>query len=168
MKPLILGEAPGKGKAIVADLFPLSGPVGVTLCQLAGLEDEALSTRPGTSRYGHYYWTLKRHYDLDNLLEEYPGRAGKGAAFPVDVARQVAEQRRDEWHGKVMILLGARMKRVFFTQRVPFYEWFWWPYYGTSVAAIPHPSGLNRAYNEQSHKDRARLILQQAIERTER
>lgn len=159
MKPLILGEAPGRGKDVVGGMFPLSGAVGVRLCQLAGLEEEALREKPGSSRYGHYYWTLRKYYDCDNLLNCWPGSNGKGSAFPPKEAYGAVINRRLEWRRPVIVLLGRRLMYAFKVGDLPFYEW------DEPFVGIPHPSGLTRNYNDPEERQKAGEILTQARER---
>ena len=173
VKPLIIGEAPGRGKDAVGGMFPLSGAVGVRLTQLAGLEEQALQDQPGTSRYGHYYWTLRKYFDLDNLLDYWPGSSGKGSAFPPKEAYGAVINRRDEWQGRTIVLLGRRLLSAF-GLGIPFYTWdtsegaeelgidppFWhW------LVGIPHPSGLTRNYNDPAERERAGKVLREARER---
>lgn len=170
MKPLILGEAPGRGKDFVGGMFPLSGAVGKRLVQFAGLEEEALQDRLGTSTYGHYYWKLRQNFDCANLLQRWPGQSGKGSAFPLDLAYEVAWSRLDEWKGRVIILLGKRLAQAFFqdhVKNVPYFQWFEWEDEQTLICVIPHPSGINRQYNDPGNVKRAGEVLRQAIERTQ-
>lgn len=168
MKPLILGEAPGRGKDWVGGMFPLSGAVGRTLCRFADLEDEALRDQLGTSTYGHYYWKLREYFDCDNLLHHWPGACGKGSAFPLDLAYDYAWRRLDEWKGRVIVLLGKRVAQAFFhdhVKNVPYFQWFEWEEERTFLCVIPHPSGINRQYNDPKNVRLAGQALRQAIEK---
>lgn len=153
MKPLILGEAPGR-PAIMGDppMPPLSSKVGVMLCDLAGLD--------------RTYDALTAQFDCKNLLEYWPGANGKGSAFPMDEAYQAAWARLDEWRGRVIVLLGARLRKVFYDGEQPkFYEWIEWEESSAMIVAIPHPSGLTRNYNDPAERERAGRVLKEAIER---
>lgn len=159
MKPLIIGEAPGKSKDQIASLAPLSGAVGVRLCQLAGIDPDP-----------DHYCALGREYDLTNLLSYWPGQSknksgaySRGASFPVDEAVAAKRERVGEFDGKTIVLLGHRLMRVFRIHPRPFYEWNGWR--SSCVVGIPHPSGLTRNYNDPEQRRLAGDALRQAIER---
>jgi len=63
-RPLLVGEAPSKGKD---GCRPFSGRSGRFLERLIGIDRE----------------TLGRHFDLENLVDRWPGQAGKGSRSPV-------------------------------------------------------------------------------------
>lgn len=165
IRPLLLGEAPSKSGDRYHD-FPLSGAVGQRLCEMAGIEPEVKG-----SRYGRYYWPLLDHFELRNLIERYPGPQGRGASFPMEVARQRAGALELKWRmvGAVVVLLGARLPGAFdldmdfYEQRIKTLS----RVTGTSVRfyCIPHPSGLNRMYNAERERERAGQVLREAMER---
>jgi hypothetical protein len=70
-KPLLIGEAPSKSGDRYW-MFPLSGAVAQTLCEMAGI-----SPQPGGSRYGRWTWALYDHFECENLIERWPGRLGQ-------------------------------------------------------------------------------------------
>ena len=86
----------------------------------------------------------RRHFDLVNVLDRWPGGDGRGAAFPKGqaseaLAKMVAER---QFIGRPVILLGRRLLSLVFAGTVPFYEWrHWWE---CDIVGIPHPSGLSR------------------------
>lgn len=160
--PIIIGEAPSKSGDRYHS-FPLSGAVGEKLCTMAGLrpDDEG-------SRYGRYYWALREAFDCMNLIERYPGSQGDGAAFPMDRARaRIAEPELiEELRGRVVVLLGVRLRDVFFSDTKPdFFKWRDTQVGGAPVKAvvIPHPSGLNRLYNAHEMRSRAGKTLRDAV-----
>jgi len=168
VKPLILGEAPGRGKDWVGGMFPLSGQVGVTLCRFAGLEAEALREKPGDSRHGHYYWTLLKRFDCQNVLDYWPGQNGRGSAFPIVEAEEaLSEIEQDLMARPAVVLLGRRLVDLFRLEPRAFFEWSKWPNarHGTWVAAIPHPSGLTRNYNDPEQRQKAGVVMRQAMSR---
>lgn len=166
MRALILGEAPSR----TGDRywrFPLSGAVGQRLCTWAGLEPD-----PDGTRYGRYYWPLREAFDLENLIERYPGAKGRGAAFPPAVARGIvtAGVRERRWEGRTVVLLGRRLMDAFGLAGHPFHKWTRAAVGGHStrgadVVGIPHPSGLTRAYNDPEAREAASETLREALRR---
>jgi uracil-DNA glycosylase len=166
MRPVILGEAPSKSGDRYWQ-FPLSGAVGQRLCEWAGLEPEA-----GGSRYGRYYWPLNEAFELRNLLERYPGPQGRGAALPMGLARSAWEELEPALAGRVLVVLGSRLREVVGIDPT-FYEWNLidrkdpgCPRGFVRACAIPHPSGLNRAYNAEEARARASATLREALDMT--
>lgn len=167
--PILLGEAPSKS-GDKYHMFPLSGAVAETLCKLAGIPPLA-----GESRYGQWTWALYDHFECENLIERWPGAQGRGAAFPLDVARPLAFAKAEhEMEARVVVLLGARLRDLF---EVPiFYEWQTYVQVWEEdrkrgfrsecmVAAIPHPSGLNRMLNGGAEREKAGQVLRDAMTR---
>lgn len=157
MLPLIIGEAPSRTGDRYWQ-FPLSGAVGQKLCTWAGIEPEENGTR-----YGRYYWPLREQFDLENLLERYPGARGKGAAFPLELARPAWAERRKTLGGRVVVLLGTRLASV--AGIGTFWRWHHSRAIDFSACCVPHPSGLNPVYNEGEARELTGAVLRQAIER---
>lgn len=61
----------------------------------------------------------------------------------------------------IVVMLGRKVARSFTKQKLNLYE----PVYerGSELILIPHPSGLNRMYNEQQHRERAGAVLRKAL-----
>lgn len=128
MKPLIIGEAPGKhGDATK----PVEGRIGARLAACCGLTlDEFLNT-----------------FDRINLLDEQPQDAPKGMAFNVKAAgRRARELELTLGQLPLMLLLGKRVAAAF---RMTNVEYFQAAFIGTvPTFVVPHPSGINRWYNK--------------------
>lgn len=80
---LLVGQAPGAD----GDLRPLTGTMGVRLAQLAGVDGvgpRGAETTPLDRRIGIWF-------DRANVLDYYPGRDGKGHAFPPGAATAAAD-----------------------------------------------------------------------------
>lgn len=145
----MIGEAPSRS----GDRFdPISGRAERLLCDLAGWKDGL----------GPRFLRL-------NLLEENPGPSsgGKGDAWPLDLARQRAAQM--VFAGRpAAVLLGRRVAAAF-GARGAYCEW-WDP--SDEVRApyvvIPHPSGVNRLYNDPAVRDQVGVVLRDAAKRGER
>jgi uracil-DNA glycosylase len=161
-KPLILGEAPSKSGDRYWR-FPLSGDVGMRLAQWAGVEPMTARLGPrGATDYGRWYWPLKDVFDLRNLIERYPGPQGRGAALPRSLALPAWEALRPELDGRIVVLLGRRLPDIVFpVNTLPFFGWRE-PGWCAHVVAIPHPSGLNRVYNDPEQQRLAGEVLREA------
>lgn len=154
--PMILGEAPSKSGDRYY-LAPLSGEVGKRLCTWAGI-----TPLEKGSEYGKYYWALREHFELRNLLERYPGPRGKGAAFPAAAARRARLALEPELRGRIVVLLGRRLAHLFDMPGV-FFQWRA-PAGGVAgMVVIPHPSGLNQVYDDRGARDAAGRVLVEAM-----
>lgn len=111
------------------------------------------------SAYDYY-----RNYDRMNLC------VGK---WSIKDARLVASiVRKRYFESRVIVLLGAKVCSAFGLEYEPFavyrrrtsYHPVWWasgaPWPRTYVV-IPHPSGLNRLWNDKKMYDRARRVLRE-------
>jgi hypothetical protein len=86
-----------------------------------------------------------RTFQRANLLDFYPGKKGKGDAFPMTKATEAAKA-FDPGEARTVILLGRSVARAFGLGRLDFFKhaevegrmWF----------AAPHPSGVSRWWNE--------------------
>lgn len=128
---LIIGEAPAPNGDLMFD-----GASGTRLCKLTGLRIEE----------------LHETFALINLLPEYPG-----PKFPLKRGQEAADTlfRYRTWRGWEAVLLAGRSVAascgVMFG--TPFFLWFYSR--ETACAVIPHPSGLNRWWNDKSHWEEA-------------
>jgi uracil-DNA glycosylase len=131
---LIVGEAPGRRPG-----QPLSGRCGDRLAALLQLPRQL--------------WDLSGEVSACNLLDRWPGPAGKGSAFPTGLARLRAHElacRLDA--GTVVVLLGRRLARAARVQAA----YFEWGSLGRArCVVVPHPSGVNRWWNDQANQDQA-------------
>jgi uracil-DNA glycosylase len=157
---LIIGEAPSPSGPAGE---PLSGKCGGRLAALCGLSlPEFLET-----------------FERTNLFAEPAGRAGKGSAFPpLREARARAETLRAGFPGRRVVFLGKRVARAFGIRpcrtpvrmpacTMPFrwvgnlhgwppQEWTGKAWVPAGLAWCPHPSGVNRFWNEPENVERAR------------
>lgn len=139
MKPLIIGQAPGQ-HASDPD-FPLAGRCGAKLADLCGLTLKAYLER----------------FDRVNLVDEFPGKAGKGDAFPLEPARiKCREIMADPANaGRQIVVLGAGAV-VLFGLTTPTLTFA--PHADAFYAWCPHPSGANRWWNDPANRLRARYF----------
>lgn len=147
MKPILLGEAVGPG---TDEAYPLSGPSGQRLQAIAGFRD-----------YHHMCW----FFEPRNLLirDQLGDRPRRGDSFPIREARAAMEAFMPQARGRVVVLLGARLGRLF---GVGPHQWVRRD--GVLFTAIPHPSGLNLLYNDPAQRQLARDTLQRALTESDR
>lgn len=128
----MIGQAPGRGPPTA----PLAGRAGQKLADLHGVPHaEFMATRR-----------------VINLLDKWPGKAGKGDAFPLaEAKRRTALFDLRQWDR--VLFLGKNVARAF-SFRVPFLEWR--PLGGALCAVVPHTSGVNRWWNDPQNEAAAR------------
>jgi hypothetical protein len=94
-------------------------------------------------------------FETANLIDIYPGRQGKGDLFPADLARAAAKGTDLAAHDRVLFV-GAGVARAFgFAGPVL----RWQRFRGTMAAAMPHPSGINRWWNDAANVRRAARFM---------
>jgi uracil-DNA glycosylase len=138
-RPLLVGEAPsrdGRGRTRAFD-----GRSGARLSEILGTE-------------------FVRDFDAVNLLDRWPGSGGKGSTFPVGEARAAASMLLRASDARVLVLCGRRVAAAFGLRDM---EYLSWRMLGPKlVGLVPHPSGVNRWYNEQANQEAARAFLLRA------
>lgn len=155
-KVLLVGQAFGpslgarKGRELApktAARLALTGKVGRKLADLAGLS----------------YHDYLQAFDRRNLLNYYPGPAkvGEGDSFLVAEAKTAAVRMRPQLAGRVVILLGASVAEAFGYGKVPLTEWTRCYAWGAEflMAKVPHPSGVNRWWNDYENVRRVEMFL---------
>lgn len=136
----IIGQAPGRS---VPCGPPLSGRAGKFLARLAGMDEAA----------------LRKSARFDNVLGFWPGRSGKGDAFPMGLARSAAAKFLFA-PGESVLLVGRRTAEVFGV-REAFLKWQ--PFRRGRAAVFPHPSGINTWWNDEYNRQRAALFLRRFL-----
>lgn len=141
---VLIGEAPGRPRDPSAPQpsLPLGAPA--TRRKLEWLF--------GAEAYGR---ALKF-----NLLSSWPGKAGKGDLFDVGVAapamitiNRALDGIAVEW---TVVLLGFRVAETMTANRPHLREYFKpWSAANRTYVIIPHPSGVNRWWNEDANRFRA-------------
>ena len=139
---LIIGQAPAQKDDRTS---PLSGRTGRRLATLMNMDMEEFRTT----------------FDRANLLNRFPGhRVGAGDAFPIQQATINAHklmQNNPPDNYRAVILLGKNVARAFNLQNPEFFQWD--RTHRPFTVVIPHPSGLNRWWNEKSNQRVARKFL---------
>jgi hypothetical protein len=121
-----------------------------------------------------------------NLLDYWPGPGhGKGSAFPMDEARLKARELVEAiripvprtrlqtvrsfhvWNGvkfykpKVVLLCGHRVASAFMIHRAKYFvtDLECRRVAGLPTVVVPHPSGLNRWWNEPQNREQGKMFL---------
>jgi hypothetical protein len=101
-----------------------------------------------------------RRFKRVNLLDSYPGSAGKGDRFDFHRGRQRAEDLLDEWADcdyHTIVLLGWNVHACFAKYCFHIQSYFECDYFGNLTFYVhPHPSGLNRWWNDSNNVEAAR------------
>jgi uracil-DNA glycosylase len=136
-KLIIVGQAPGRRGD---PRQTLKGKVGRRLARTFGVSEEQ--------------YTLCT--ELHNVLECWPGKHGKGDRFPMAAAREAARNLKPTLEGNRVLLLGRAVAAAFGV-RVGYLTWI---HLGAClVAVLPHPSGINRWWNEPKNRRAAERFL---------
>lgn len=141
MKPLLIGQAPGPNSDPEE---PLAGRCGARLADLCGLSEKAFLD----------------HFERVNLLRKFPGKAAKGDAFPVDLARKTAVDLLIFGRlNRTVVMLGGNVARAFGFPSTGL-EFFRWNMIDGSplirLAFCPHPSGVSLWWNDPKNAAAAR------------
>jgi uracil-DNA glycosylase len=156
-KPLIIGQAPARGND---GKLPFAGASGSRLALLAGV--------------GGSGDELPEHFTMVNVLRKYPGSNGKGDNFDLTAARLRARRLRMKLStvkSRHIILMGNNVARSFGIR--PFKadrfkmvdKWQAGPdiYDEHAVYLFPHPSAINRYWNEREHQLAAARFLRRIL-----
>lgn len=141
MKPLIIGQAPGPRSD--PDV-PLSGRCGERLAALCGI--------------GHDQF-LERFCRV-NLIKRFPGKQSKGDAFPIEEARKgaIGLLMTGVFATTKIVLLGDAVARTFgyASFEYKFHKFYPCRVSPHGIAFCPHPSGVNRWWNDAGNFEAAR------------
>ncbi len=124
--------------------LPLSGASGRRLAALLSLSEPR----------------LRAAFELVNLLPSWPGRAAKGDLFPLAEGRAAARRLEPRLRGRVAVLLGGNVAAAF-RHRGPPLTWRWAG--GSPCLRLPHPSGVNRWWNDARNTRAARRLLRRLL-----
>jgi len=96
---------------------------------------------------------------LTNLLPRFYGKQGKGDSFPLKKAR--AEAKNMTLRTKKILLCGKNVARAFGIKADYFEKT---TVCGKIAYVIPHPSGVNRWWNDEENKLRARAFFAKLLQ----
>jgi hypothetical protein len=103
-----------------------------------------------------------------NLIDEFPGKSGKGDRFPMDEARRGAI--RLIMHGAFaqgpVVLLGAKVAEAFEFEIRPPFSFMPLDVAPHGICVCPHPSGVNRWYNEPRNLRIARRFWRSLVQQS--
>ena len=126
--------------------IPITGRIGRRLAGLCGLD----------------YHDFLRTFDRRNLLNYEQGPLGKGDDFDPFAARRSALLMTPALTGREVVLLGRRVERAFLgPTSLPYLSWT--DLQGVRWATCPHPSGINRWWNEPANRSKAEEFWNAAV-----
>lgn len=145
---VIVGPAPSQFSDASS---PLSGRSGAFLAELMGIP------------FKHYLDRFQRV----NLLDEWPGKTGKGDAFDLAAAVVRANEIKIGFKTRrppYVLMLGRNVARAFGINALglDFFEG-WISRAGTAFYLLPHPSGINLFWNEPSNMRMAKMFLRRIV-----
>lgn len=145
MKPLIIGEAPSKNEEVPQ---PIAGRVGRRLADCAGMTLEDFLT----------------HFQRTNLLQVRQDTA-LGFEFDHAQASLNAMQIRGSFRGGlIVLLLGHRVARAFGLTHADYFVQYDIDH--AEVRVLPHPSAVNRWWNDPENYKQACDFMQNIVRRT--
>jgi hypothetical protein len=97
-----------------------------------------------------------------NLLNRWPGKTGKGDAFPLGAARVAAENLSPRLRGQTVVFLGQGVASAFDFPTTSVLRWFSW-FGGGRAAILPHPSGINRWWNSSLNMKQAARFMKRLL-----
>jgi len=102
---------------------------------------------------------VRRLFDAENLLDRWPGKAGKGDSFPIEIARKKAIELLETDRHDILILFGRKVAEAFGLGDA---RWFEERRIGRrSLYAVPHPSGINLWWNDRTNVEKARRFFEE-------
>jgi uracil-DNA glycosylase len=146
MKPIIIGQTPARGRD---DAPAFTSASGARLAKLAGV---------GTTGDD-----LQKYFETMNLVSRYGGKAksGKGDKFDLAAAKVEAAEFL-EWLkrqdcDRTILLMGRGVAKAFgFGKRQYLEPWVWTHHV---FVVFPHPSGVNRWWNDPWNVHAAERML---------
>lgn len=150
MKIALVGQAPNENGD---PELPLTGRAGRKLAELMGVSWRTYLMR-----------TIRT-----NLIVEFPGKKGKGDAFPLDAAREAARAWRVPGDAACVVLVGLKVAAAFGHGKVPPCRMFLAEFPCerprhqhrlVPCVTVPHTSGINTWYNDPKNVAAAREALE--------
>jgi hypothetical protein len=150
-RPLMVGEQPGHGDPGQ----PLGGRIAVRLCDLMGWPQEHYTG-------GTAYTVLTTYFETWNLIDRDTGtepwdRRAASRSWQQFLERRLASRNLPG----VVVVFGRRAAEAVGARDRPYYEWLDGQLYDSVI--LPHPSGLNRLWNDPVTGARVREHLAIAL-----
>jgi hypothetical protein len=138
---VLIGQGPSRTGDPAA---PLAGRLGRKMSKLMGIGfDEYLAK-----------------FERRNVLRKWYGKASKGDVFPMLVARKRARRMRKSLAGKRVVFLGKKTAEAFGIRE----RYMKWIDASDFVAVVfPHPSGVNRWWNDPANVENAKTFLRKLV-----
>lgn len=110
---------------------------------------------------------LLASFETANLLGRWPGPQGKGSAWNRAAAERAARRRP---LGAVTVLLGRRVAEAYARSTCPWLRGVEWGEWRSGprdqqVVVVPHPTGINRLYNDEAVRALVGEALREALRR---
>lgn len=138
-RPLLIGQSPGPRSD---PSEPLSGASGRRLAALCGLGlDEFLAL-----------------FERANVIPDFPGKLGKGDAFPLALARPLARDLMPRCAGRPVVLLGNHVAAAFGWRA----DWLRWSVAPPAAAGPDHQDAVmavRLAQGRRRHPPQAQVIV---------
>lgn len=159
-RTVLIGQAPGNPED-ARNQEGLDGPLG-------GRAAENLSKYAGWENTEDFMSLFER----DNILRKYSGSAeGKGDLFPEEEAREKAPERLREYWGRTILAVGKKPAELLLEEMVDYYERSVRNSFPgksekdgfTEIYCIPHPSGINRHWNDENNVERFENFLKDGL-----
>jgi uracil-DNA glycosylase len=143
-KPIIVGQAPARGR----DEAPaFTSASGARLAKLAGV---------GTTGED-----LQKYFETMNLTSRYGGKQGKGDRFDLAAARSTAgnllEWLAGQEQSRTVLFMGRGVAKAFGFGKKQYLEPWVWKFH--TLVVFPHPSGVNRWWNDPWNVHAAERML---------
>lgn len=141
-KILLIGQAPSRtsqGK------LPFSGQSGKRLADLAVIPQK----------------DLKNYFKMINVFDYWPGRSGKGDAFPRDKIPDKLRKMVASYSATIFVGRGVADRFKF--NPPEYLIWYSYPHRKQAASILPHPSGVNRWYNDPQNLKDAQMFLRGII-----
>ena len=144
-KVVLVGQAPSKD---TEGRSPFSGRSGKRIAELMDIPHNELA----------------HHFALANILDYWPGKHGKGDAFPLSDALAKGKRAREHLRDRRVVAFGASVVKVLGYEitddlMLQFAARAIGRTGSMLLAFVPHPSGINRWWNDPQNTRRARTFL---------
>jgi hypothetical protein len=106
-------------------------------------------------------------FDCANILDYWPGSAGKGSKFPMGEAQKELRLWKvdGEFLGRRVILAGSRVAKAWGAPAGQILTWNKADAHCDAFAVLPHPSGVNRWWNDPQNRENAKFFLMEELKR---
>ena len=110
-------------------------------------------------------WIDWSDWTFVNLFQRPMPREGKGSMFPLEEARRQANtimrflRSTPEEEYDLVVLVGKRVAKAFGIDGAVYFGAYTWSPHGPTYYVVPHPSGVNRWWNDPVNRERFKKWL---------